>query len=108
MVLFPYSYTKEKSSDHDELLKLANKVTDGIRSASHNKYIYGPGAETIYLAPGGSDDWAYDFGIKYSFTIELRDRGTYGFLLPTHLIKPTCSEALTGIKIIATHIVKNL
>ncbi|KAM4701765.1 carboxypeptidase B2 isoform 2-T2 [Discoglossus pictus] len=108
MVLFPYSYTREKSRDHEELLQLANKVTDGIKSSSRNKYVHGPGADTIYLAPGGSDDWAYDFGIKYSFTIELRDRGTYGFLLPPQLIKPTCSEALTGIKIIATHIVKKL
>ncbi|XP_063808885.1 carboxypeptidase B2 [Pseudophryne corroboree] len=108
MVLFPYSYTREKSKDHDELLQLAKKVTDGIRSTSRNKYTSGPGADTIYLAPGGSDDWAYDLGIKYSFTLELRDKGTYGFLLPPTLIKPTCSEALTGIKIISAHIVKNM
>ncbi|OCT95584.1 hypothetical protein XELAEV_18013272mg [Xenopus laevis] len=108
MVLFPYSYTKEKSKDHDELLLLSKKVAEGIRSTSRNKYIYGPGAETIYLAPGGSDDWAYDLGIKYSFTFELRDRGAYGFLLPPQLIKPTCSEAITAVKIIAAHIVKNL
>ncbi|XP_075055824.1 carboxypeptidase B2 [Mixophyes fleayi] len=108
MVLFPYSYTREKSKDHDELLQLANKVTDGIRSTSRNRYISGPGADTIYLAPGGSDDWAYDLGIKYSFTIELRDKGTYGFLLPPTLIKATCSEALTGVKIISAHIVKRM
>ncbi|XP_069496548.1 carboxypeptidase B2 [Ambystoma mexicanum] len=108
MVLFPYSYTKEKSKDHDELLQIANKVADSIKSTYRNKYAYGSGAQTIYLAPGGSDDWAYDFGIKYSFTIELRDKGTYGFLLPPQLIKPTCSEGLTGVKIIASHIAKQL
>ncbi|KAG8586050.1 hypothetical protein GDO81_005222 [Engystomops pustulosus] len=108
MVLFPYSYTTEKSKDHDELLRLANKVADGIRLKNRSRYASGPGADTIYLAPGGSDDWAYDLGIKYSFTIELRDKGTYGFLLPPSLIKPTCSEALTAIKIISAHIVKNL
>ncbi|XP_029458749.1 carboxypeptidase B2 [Rhinatrema bivittatum] len=108
MVLFPYSYTTEKSKDHKELLQVANKVSDAIKATSHNKYMYGSGAETIYLAPGGSDDWAYDLGIKYSFTIELRDRGTYGFLLPQNLIKPTCSEAITGIKIIASHVIKNM
>uniref|UniRef100_A0A8C5QHA7 Carboxypeptidase B2 n=1 Tax=Leptobrachium leishanense TaxID=445787 RepID=A0A8C5QHA7_9ANUR len=106
MVLFPYSYTKKKVKDHEELLELANKVSDGMRTTYRNKYAYGPGAETIYLAPGGSDDWAYDKGIKYSFTFELRDKGTYGFLLPVSLIKPTCSEALSGIKVIAAHIVK--
>ncbi|KAJ1114681.1 hypothetical protein NDU88_002912 [Pleurodeles waltl] len=108
MILFPYSYTKEKSKDHDELLQIANKVADAIKSSYRNKYVYGPGAQTIYLAPGGSDDWAYDFGIKYSFTIELRDKGTYGFLLPPQLIKATCSEGLTAVKTIATHIARKL
>ncbi|XP_069826250.1 carboxypeptidase B2 isoform X1 [Dendropsophus ebraccatus] len=108
MVLFPYSYKREKSKDHDELLRIANKVADQIRSKSRSRYVSGPGADTIYLAPGGSDDWAYDLGIKYSFTIELRDKGTYGFLLPPNLIRPTCTEALTGIKIISAHIVKNI
>ena len=60
------------------------------------------------LAPGGSDDWAYDLGIKYSFTIELRDTGTYGFLLPPHEIKPTCLEALSAVKEIAQHVLENL
>lgn len=62
----------------------------------------------IDLAPGGSDDWAYDQGIKYSFTFELRDTGRYGFLLPQHLIKPTCYEAITGIKTIASHVIENV
>ena len=34
------------------------------------------------MAAGGSDDYAYDFGAKMSYTIELRDNGRYGFILP--------------------------
>ncbi|KAF7239926.1 Carboxypeptidase B2 [Varanus komodoensis] len=108
MVLFPYSYTKNKTKDHDELQILANNIANTIKVTYQNRYRAGTGAHTIYLAPGGSDDWAYDLGIKYSFTFELRDRGKYGFLLPQHLIKPTCHEALTGIKIIASHVIKNM
>lgn len=62
----------------------------------------------VDLAPGGSDDWAYDLGIKYSFTIELRDTGTYGFLLPPEEIRPTCLEALSAVKEIAQHVLQNL
>ncbi|XP_072858728.2 carboxypeptidase B2 isoform X1 [Pogona vitticeps] len=108
MVLFPYSYTTNKSKDHDELQFLANKVANTIRLKHQNRYLAGSGAQTIYLAPGGSDDWAYDLGIKYSFTFELQDKGRYGFLLPQRFIKPTCSEALTGIKIIVSHLIKNM
>ncbi|XP_054848139.1 carboxypeptidase B2 [Eublepharis macularius] len=107
MVLFPYSYTFNKSKDHEELLSVANKVANAIKVKHWNRYRAGSSAQTIYLAPGGSDDWAYDLGIKYSFTFELRDRGTYGFLLPPSLIKATCSEALTGIEIIVSHVLNN-
>lgn len=60
------------------------------------------------LAPGGSDDWAYDLGIKYSFTFELQDRGQYGFLLPPSLIPNACNEALAGVKTIATRVLGKL
>lgn len=60
------------------------------------------------LAAGGSDDWAYDQGIKYSFTLELRDTGTYGFLLPESQIRPTCEETMLAVKYIANYVQKNL
>uniref|UniRef100_A0A8D0BFA7 Carboxypeptidase B2 n=1 Tax=Salvator merianae TaxID=96440 RepID=A0A8D0BFA7_SALMN len=108
MVLFPYSYTTNKSKDHSELQSVASEVVTNIQVLHRNRYRAGSGAQTIYLAPGGSDDWAYDIGIKYSFTFELQDTGRYGFLLPPRLIRPTCHEALTGIKIIASHVTNNL
>ncbi|XP_009983652.1 PREDICTED: carboxypeptidase B2-like, partial [Tauraco erythrolophus] len=108
MVLFPYSYTMDKSKDHDELESLAKKAATAIKRTTRKTYRLGAGAQTIYLAPGGSDDWAYDLGIKYSFTIELRDTGTYGFLLPPKEIKPTCLEALSAVKEIAQHVLQNL
>ncbi|KAI1241860.1 Carboxypeptidase B2, partial [Lamprotornis superbus] len=108
LVLFPYSYTMNKSKDHEELESLAQKAAKAIKRTTWKTYIPGAGASTIYLAPGGSDDWAYDLGIKYSFTFELRDTGTHGFLLPSREIKPTCLEALSAVKEIARHVLQNL
>lgn len=43
-------------------------------------------------------DWAKGVaGIKYSFIIELRDTGRFGFLLPETEIIPTASETFAGI-----------
>lgn len=36
--------------------------------------------------------------VKYTFSMELRDTGRHGFLLPTRLIVPTAREAFEGIK----------
>lgn len=58
------------------------------------------------LAPGGSDDWAYNLGIKYSFTFELQDVGQYGFLLPPSHISKACNEALIAVKTIALRVIE--
>uniref|UniRef100_A0A3B3WS26 Peptidase M14 domain-containing protein n=1 Tax=Poecilia mexicana TaxID=48701 RepID=A0A3B3WS26_9TELE len=58
------------------------------------------------LAPGGSDDWAYNLGIKYSFTFELQDRGRYGFLLPPSHIQGACNEALLAVKTIVLKVME--
>ncbi|TKC43468.1 hypothetical protein EI555_001342, partial [Monodon monoceros] len=59
-------------------------------------------------AAGGSDDWAYDQGIKYSFTFELRDKGRYGFALPESQIRPTCEETMLAIKYITGYVLEHL
>lgn len=38
-------------------------------------------------------DWMKgEAGVKYAFTLELRDAGRYGFLLPANQIVPTGTE----------------
>ncbi|KAM4597657.1 carboxypeptidase B2-like [Polymixia lowei] len=106
MLLFPYSYTVDKVPNHDELNELVKEVAEKIKAYSQNTYTYGSGAKTIYLAPGGSDDWAYDQGIKYSFTFELQDRGRYGFLLPPSHISQACNEALIAVNTIALRVIE--
>ncbi|XP_055501674.1 carboxypeptidase B-like [Leucoraja erinacea] len=104
MCLFPYSYTYSLPPNHKELNFIARNAVMALKDLHGTQYTYGPGAITIYPSAGGSDDWAYDFGIKYSFTFELRDTGRYGFLLPESQIKPTCEETMLAINYIATYV----
>uniref|UniRef100_A0A3P9P173 Carboxypeptidase B2 (plasma) n=1 Tax=Poecilia reticulata TaxID=8081 RepID=A0A3P9P173_POERE len=92
MLIIPFSCTTDEAENHSELM--VKTAADQIRRYYRNTYTYGAGAQIIYLAPGGSDDWAYNLGIKYSFTFELQDRGRYGFLLPPSHIQGACNEAL--------------
>lgn len=57
----------------------------------------------IDVASGVTVDWAYDSGIKYSFSFELRDTGQYGFLLPATQIIPTAQETWMAIRTIMIH-----
>lgn len=108
LLLFPYSYKYDLAAHHSELMSVSQGAIAALRSLYGTKYTSGPGAATIYPAAGGSDDWAYDLGVKYSYTFELRDEGRYGFLLPESQIKPTCEETMLAVKYIANHVLNNL
>ena len=44
-------------------------------------------------------------GVTYSYTIELRDTGQFGFLLPAKEIVPTGEEAFAGVQYIAQYLI---
>ncbi|XP_075995119.1 carboxypeptidase B2 [Genypterus blacodes] len=106
MLLFPYSCSYDEAENHNDLFEMVKEAAQKIRRYYRSTYSYGAGARTIYLAPGGSDDWAYNLGIKYSFTFELQDRGRYGFLLPPSHISKACNEALLAVKSIALRVIE--
>lgn len=58
-------------------------------------------------ASGGTIDWTYNQGVKYSYTFELRDTGRYGFLLPAAQIVPTAEETWLALTAIMDHTLKN-
>ncbi|XP_055974271.1 carboxypeptidase A4 [Sorex fumeus] len=108
LLMYPYGYTAKKASDADELDKVAKHAAEALASLSGTEYQVGPTSTTVYPASGSSIDWAYDQGIKYAFTFELRDTGHYGFLLPANQIIPTAEETWLGLKVILEHVRDNL
>lgn len=62
----------------------------------------------FFLSPNLTD-WAHGAAeIKYSYTFELRDKGSYGFLLPARFIKPTGEETVDALVAMLTEIKKEL
>lgn len=99
----PWGYTARKTKDHEELMRVSKAAVNAIRNAGYGTYYrYGPSSVIIYQNSGGSKDYTYGaLKIKYSFALELRDTGRYGFLLPAYQIVPTAMETFEGIKAMA-------
>uniref|UniRef100_A0A671NRK0 Carboxypeptidase A1 n=1 Tax=Sinocyclocheilus anshuiensis TaxID=1608454 RepID=A0A671NRK0_9TELE len=103
MLLYPYGYTSTPAKDQAELHELARKAVTALQSLYSTRYTYGSIITTIYQASGGTIDWTYNQGIKYSYTFELRDTGRYGFLLPADQIVPTAEETWLALMAIMEH-----
>jgi len=93
LILLPWSYTSQLADNYDYMYDLAMKGSDAL-TAVHGKY-YETGCIPclLYIASGSSADWALGVaGIDFSISMELRDTGLYGFLLPPEQIIPTAEE----------------
>jgi len=89
----PYGYTTALPADSSEQARLGTIAVNAIKSNSGLIYQSGRISVIIYPASGSSADYIYDFlGTVYSYGVELRDEGQYGFLLPADQIKPQGAE----------------
>jgi carboxypeptidase A4 len=87
---------------------VGRRMAEAMRVAggANSLYTVGNSATTLYAASGGADDWAKaHLKIKYTYTVELRDKGQNGFVLPARYIKPTAEEALAAV-VLLTQTVK--
>ncbi|XP_004033162.4 carboxypeptidase O isoform X2 [Gorilla gorilla gorilla] len=97
LILTPYGYTKNKSSNHPEMIQVGQKAANALKAKYGTNYRVGSSADILYASSGSSRDWARDIGIPFSYTFELRDSGTYGFVLPEAQIQPTCEETMEAV-----------
>ncbi|KAL6480864.1 hypothetical protein MHYP_G00118970 [Metynnis hypsauchen] len=104
LLMYPYGYSCTNVPHQAELDSVGRSAVQALSSLYGTSYEVGSICKIIYQASGGSIDWSYDVGIKYSFAFELRDTGRYGFLLPANQIIPTASETWLGLKHIMEYV----
>ncbi|CAE6443909.1 unnamed protein product [Rhizoctonia solani] len=98
-LMYPYSYSCEHVAPHAEnLIEAAIGATKALRETHGVPYTSGASCELLYPAPGNIIDWTYEeAGVKYSYSLMLRDTGTYGFLLPPRYIQPVGEETAAAV-----------
>lgn len=95
-ILWPWGYTDTLAPGDTWLRATGTAMRDGILALYNKTYTIGPTATALYLASGASPDYVYDRFNAAAYTIELRDEGQYGFVLPENQISPTQDEGWTG------------
>ncbi|KAI0401737.1 hypothetical protein F4802DRAFT_400998 [Xylaria palmicola] len=103
-ILSPFGYKETLyAPELGKWTKAAQMVSDAIRDSSEDltTFTFGPSGATLYTTTGAAPDHVYSIGgADFSYTIELRDIGKYGFVLPPELIRPTAEEQWAGQKVL--------
>lgn len=98
LFLTPWGWTKELPKDYPDMERAAKSAAQALNSKFGTNYTVGSSTNVLYEASGGSDDWAYGVaGIKYSYTMELRDTGEHGFVLPPEQIMESGEETILAL-----------
>nr|XP_054765990.1 carboxypeptidase B-like [Lytechinus pictus] len=119
--LSPWSYSAYAPNppDYDAMMAMGKAASDAIAAVHGTVFQSGSSIELLNEAAGSSKDWGYvpydetskfrgGLGAKYSYTVELRDKGTYGFLLPEDQIQPVGEEMYAGVRAIGDYILREL
>ncbi|XP_031633198.1 mast cell carboxypeptidase A-like [Contarinia nasturtii] len=87
-------YVMYPSDDDKDVKRVGKEGAKRMKAVDNRNYKVGTGQSMFNALPTGvASEWAKSIGIKYSYTIELRDTGRYGFLLPPNFIEKTVKEA---------------
>lgn len=98
LFLTPWGWTKDLPDAYPDQERVAKSAVSALNSMYQTAYQIGSSTNILYAAAGGSDDWAHGTaGIKYSYTIELRDTGENGFVLPKEQIIESGDETFAAL-----------
>ena len=97
LILRPYGYTLADHPKETFNKRLGDAMRDAIKDVNGKVYTSQKSAG-LYPVTGGFDDWMTQQGL-IGFTVELRDTGRYGFILPKDQIIPTGQEIWDAFKV---------
>ncbi|KAI8822196.1 uncharacterized protein EV422DRAFT_420741 [Fimicolochytrium jonesii] len=106
LILRPWGWTDTAPDNAAKYKALGDGVRDAIRAQSGTRYTSEAGAD-LYPASGATDDWMNAKAKMVGYTIELRDTGNYGFVLPASQIVPTGNEIVAGVKAFLKYVLAN-
>jgi hypothetical protein len=116
LMLRPYGRSRGTAPDEAQNKAIGDKMRDLARDVHGMSYTSQPSVD-LYPTTGSASDWFYGEDAttapskgnirSYSFTLELRDTGRYGFELPANQIIPQGQEMIPAVMAFMEHCIKN-
>lgn len=113
-ILYPYSFScSHKPPTMEDLEELGEGLAKAVRANRGSRYAVASACQgnvarsplqgatslsRMEIGGGSALDWFYhELHVRHAFQIKLRDKGSYGFLLPKHHIIPTGIDILQAV-----------
>ncbi len=104
-ILAPWGFTTEPPTNYPLYEEVGTAMERAIEDVHGTPYDHGQGSVILYVTSGTIVDWAHVALDCLSWTIELRDTGQFGFVLPPDQIVPTGIETAEAFYTLADWVV---
>ncbi|KAI8581435.1 hypothetical protein K450DRAFT_233083 [Umbelopsis ramanniana AG] len=106
MWMTPYgSDCRHEPKDNEDIIEAALHAVKSLKRVHDKQFEIAPVCRSVSETSGDAIEWSYTKQhVKYSYEIQLRDTGSYGFLLPPSEILPSGEEMLSAIQNLALFI----
>lgn len=104
-ILYPFGYTTAKHPREQQLRRIAQAGVDAVKAETGTVFQADQSGSLLYVAAGGSDDYAIDNGVPFAYTFELGAED-YGFAVPINYLKQTLDEGFIAIKAMVLEVIK--
>ncbi|CAF0833065.1 unnamed protein product [Rotaria sordida] len=105
----PWSYTTTSPAQFKLQDDGSIQAINALTAVHGTQYQHGSVAQIISPTSGSTIDWTYGIAnVTFSYGVELRDTGEYGFLLPENQIIPSGEETMAGLEALLMYIDKHV
>ncbi|XP_076054471.1 carboxypeptidase B1-like [Oratosquilla oratoria] len=99
LLLYPWGFTSRHHPKHEPLHQIGEKMARAMARSRGTLYTSGQVHSTLYPASGGALDWvSASTEAPFTYTIELPDTGTMGFITMPSQIEPIAQEVWDGLR----------
>jgi len=107
LILRPAGWTNTPTVNETVLAQVGTGIRSAILGVNNIPYTSQRSFQLYQTTGTSTDYWYYKSSIVFSYCIELRDTGNYGFQLPPAQILPTGRENFAAVKYFAGTIIQN-
>lgn len=109
MWLLPWGFSEERPKDFGRLFSLAKIGAAAVQRVHNTTFLIGSVPDLLYRSSGNSQDWVKAVaGVDYSYTVEMRDAGESGRILPSKQIVDSSEETWAGLYAVARELATRL
>jgi murein tripeptide amidase MpaA len=106
IIMWPYSYTSALPPESATYSRVSTAMGNALKAVNNRTYTVGNSWQVYGATAGCIEDWTSTTTGGMGWCTEVRDTGSYGFIMPTNEILPNARENMASATVMMEELLK--